>query len=630
MFKIKISYIFKFIILLIAFCLGVFIALLNNNFVDFSVLENYSPGKASILLDDLGNEWARFEFDKRQPIKYEKIPKHLINAFIASEDREFFNHSGISFKGIFRSIVVNIINRRIVQGASTITQQLVKLLFFDSKKTIKRKIKEQFFALFVERQFSKEQILETYLNHVYFGCGIYGVQAASERFFAKSVNNLSIDESAVLAGVVKSPAYYCPLLSIESSQRRRDLILGIMKNLQFISIDEYENSKNVKLKVIKNKNQSFALHLKETIRIYLEDKYGKQMLYTKGLIIQTTINRNIQNIAQEEFEKHIAKLKKEINPNIDGALISMDVKNGEIKALIGGTDYLSSKFNRALQAKRQLGSIFKPIVYAAAMENDINFTHTEIDEPVEFITNGSIWKPKNNTGHFEGTMTLARALSYSNNIIAIKTLLTVGAKKVADYASKFKFSCKIEPYPALALGCLDTSLKECVGAFNIFANNGLYVEPHYIKWIKDEWGKKIYKNEIVSEPIISSIVSGQVAKVLTIGIDRYLSRLNSPALKCQALGKTGTTNDCRTSWFCGSTPELTTGIYIGCDNNNSLGNDIYGVRTAFPIWLKLNEKINFKQQNFTFDSNLKTVTINWNTGQLTNATDPNCVSIFIK
>ncbi|MDR3646068.1 MAG: PBP1A family penicillin-binding protein [Candidatus Babeliales bacterium] len=629
MLKTKISHLITFTIIFIAFCLGILIALLNNNLVDFSVLENYNPGKPSIILDEEGNEWARFELDKRDPVKYNHIPQHLINAFVASEDREFFNHSGISFKGIIRSIVINISNLRIVQGASTITQQLVKLLFFDSKKTFQRKVKEQFFALLVERQFSKEQILETYLNHVYFGCGIYGIQAAAQRFFSKSVDNITISEAAVLAGIVRSPANYCPLLSPTSAQKRRDLILYLMRELNFITVEEYEQNKQIKLLVSQNKNQNFAPHLKETIRISLEDKFGKQRVYCGGLIIQTTINRKIQENAQREFINQLTRLKRDVNSNIDGALISMDVKTGEIKALIGGSDFSCSKFNRALQAKRQMGSIFKPIVYAAAVENNINFTHTEIDEPMEFITNRTIWKPKNNTGNFEGKMTLARALSYSNNIIAIKTLLKIGSKKVADLAHKFKFTSRIDPYPALALGCLDVTLKEAIAAFNVFANNGLYIEPHYIKWIKNEWGKKIFKSTPVQGQIIDPLVSGQVAKVLSIGIKRYLGRLKNPPLKCEAIGKTGTTNDCRTSWFSGSTPELTTTIYVGCDDNKPMGENIFGVRTAFPIWLNLNQNIPFTQNKFAFDLRLKEITMNWVTGELCNSYDPEAVNIFL-
>jgi len=625
----RFHYLILFCVISLSFFVGILFSFYHNNFIDFSVLENYHHSKPSILLDDKGNEWARFELDKRESIKFNEIPKHLINAFIASEDRDFFNHSGISYKGIIRSILVNFKNRRIVQGASTITQQLVKLIFFDSKKTFKRKVKEQIFALLVEQQFSKEQIFETYLNHIYFGCGIYGIQAASQRFFSKPVNEINIEESALLAGIVKSPLNYCPLISAENSKKRRNLILKLMHQLDFISLEELEKSLNADLNIIKCKSDDFAPHLKETIRIYLENELGKKLLYTGGLKIQTTINKHIQQIAQNQFNQHLVKLKDELKMNVDGALMTLDVKTGEIKAVIGGYDFFNSKFNRAFQAKRQMGSIFKPIVYSAAIQNGMNFSQIDIDEPFELITNGTIWRPQNNTGTFKGPMTLAKALSCSNNIITIKTLLNVGCKNVANLAKKFKFSSPILAYPALALGCVDATLKESSGAFNVFANNGIYVEPHFIKWIKNDLGKKIYKNDIVPEQIIESNVSSQVAKVLSIGMKRYFSKMSNPTLKVEAIGKTGTTNDCRTSWFCGSTPELTTAIYIGCDNNQPMGKNIYGVKTAFPIWLGLNEKIDFKHAKFDFDSNLKEITINWNTGEICNYYHPEAVSILV-
>lgn len=625
----RISYVFIILILTFCFTLGFFVNILNNYPIDFSILE-YKSGKPSILLDDEGHEWARFELDRREFIKFNKIPKNLINAFIAAEDRNFFQHSGLSLKGILRSIIVNIRYGRKAQGASTITQQLVRLLFFDSKKTFTRKIKEQFFSLLVERQFSKEQILETYLNHVYFGCGIYGVEAASQRFFGKSVQDINSGEAALLAGVVKSPANFCPLLCPLSAQQRRDLILGIMEKLKFITKEESKELIKHELKLRVHENRKFALHLKETIRLFCEDKFGKKNLYCAGLTIQTTINRKIQETAQEEFSEQFMKLKEELVKNIDGALICMDGKSGEIKALIGGVDFAGSKFNRALQAKRQIGSIFKPIVYAAALQKGMSFVDTEIDEPIEVNIGNKKWCPQNNTCKFDGKMTLAKALSYSNNIIAIKTLLKIGFKDVIKLADKLRFSANLNPYPAMALGCLDATLKEAVGAFNVFANNGTYVEPYFLKWIKDEFGTKIWKFEPEREQIMSSIVSGQVAKVLSIGIQRYLNRLGNTTFKSQAIGKTGTTNNSRTCWFSGSTPNLTTSIYVGCDDNQSMGNDIYAVRTAFPIWLNLHLKLESGKSSFVYDSALKEISINWNTGQISNdLLNPDVVQILV-
>lgn len=623
-----ISKFFIFLFLFTSFFLGVIFYVVNNHLLDFTVLEK-NVGKASILLDDEGKEWGRFELDKRGFTKFEKFPSHLIHAFLTAEDRDFFNHSGISYKGIIRSTLINLINRKIVQGASTITQQLVKLLFFDAKRTFKRKLKEQIYAVLVEKQFSKEQILELYLNNIYFGCGIYGVEAASQRFFGKPVNEISIAQSATLAGVVKSPAIFCPLLCLQNSLKRRNLILSLMKDINYISQEEYQKEIASSFEIIPHYKQNLAVHLKETIRIFLEEKFGKQKLYSGGLKIQTTINLEIQKLAEDKFKKQFEKLKKDLNENVDGALICMESKTGEIKALVGGFNFSSSKFNRALQAKRQMGSIFKPIVYASALQKGANFLETEIDEPIEINFGKIKWSPHNNTRIFEGKMTLAKALSFSNNTISVKTLFRAGIDETVNLAKKFRLT-DINKYPSIALGCVDGTLKESIGSFNVFANNGVYVEPHYLKWVKDDLGIKVFKCEPDKEQVLSPNITGQVAKVLSIGIKRYLERNNCIDFKCEAIGKTGTTNESRNCWFCGSTPEYTTAIYIGCDDHKSIGENIYAVRTVFPIWMEIHKSIKCNKTSFDFDPSLKEILVDWVSGEVTNDyNNPNAVHLLI-
>lgn len=595
---------------------GAFFWLWNNHFVDFSVLENYSVGKPSVLLDDKGQVWAKFEIDKREPISLSHVPKHTIQAFMAAEDRNFFRHHGISVKGIIRSTLVNLKHRRIVQGASTITQQLVKLLFFDSKRTFKRKLKEQFLSLIVEKQFTKNQILETYLNHIYFGCGVYGISAACKRFFGKKVSEINPAESAVLAGIQKCPGLYCPLLNLEKSLSRRNLILNVMHDLKFLNKSELEEYLNQELKVFEpENNQVIAPHLKETIRQFLEDLYGKETLYKGGLKIQTTLNRDLQLLSEKFFKKKFSELKNTISENIDGALVSLSCDSGEIKAIVGGYSFKDSQFNRALQAKRQIGSVFKPFVYAAALKKGYDFSFKDIDEPLEIVSGGSVWKPQNYTRKFEGEMTLARALSLSNNILAVKTFMRVGARNVIDLAKKAHINSYMPPYPALALGSVDVTLIEAVRSFNIFSNNGYYVEPHFIKWVKNSLGKKIWKYEVQKEFVLDSRIVGQVNKVLSLGIKRFTKRMGTK-LNFQAFGKTGTTNDSRTCWFIGSNPELITALYVGNDDNTSLGSNIYPVRTVFPIWLDIYKNYNFGIKKFNYDLSLKKKYINWFTGEL--------------
>ena len=610
--------------------LGALFFIANNKMIDFSALEHYNPGRASILLDDEGNEWARFQLDRREPIAFEDMPQHLIDAFIATEDRAFFRHAGISFKGIVRSILVNLYHGRRVQGASTITQQLVRLLFFDARKTFSRKIKEQMVALLVERQFTKEQILETYLNHVCFGCGIYGVQAAAKRFWAKDAKDLSIDEAAALAGIMKHPRNYCPLSYPLSCQKRRNIVLRLMKNQHFITQRQYEDARAVTVTIKTTQKDCLAAHLREWIRQFLEDLVGKTKLYTGGLTIQTTLNQTVQTIAEQQFKENCTTLKEKLGPDVDGGLLSIDVSSGEMKALVGGFDFRTSQFNRALQARRQMGSVFKPILYAAAVKSGMNFAQTDIDEPIEVPVGKKIWSPKNFNHKFSGQMTLANALSISCNTIAAKTFMVVGAQPIIDLAQKMHLRGPFHPYPSLALGCVDVTLKEVAGMFNVFANNGVYVQPHCIKWVKNEFGTKIWKHKPLQEKVLDSRISDQVAKVLELGLKRVRSWLPQKWVDAQAISKTGTTNDSRTCWFAASTPTLTTAVYIGCDDNRSMGRNVYPLRTAFPIWIGLNRELEFEQKTFSFDPTLQEICVNKMTGNVTlKATDKDAISILV-
>ncbi|MBV8660728.1 MAG: PBP1A family penicillin-binding protein [Candidatus Dependentiae bacterium] len=601
-------------ILFFACLAGAFVFVIHSRCVDFSVLENYNPGQPSILLDDSGKEWGRFQLDRRKFVSLDVMPQSLINAFLATEDHKFYDHHGLSIRGICRSAFVNLYHGKKVQGASTITQQLVRLLFFDAKKTFVRKVKEQLFSLLVEFQFTKDQILETYLNHVYFGHGIYGVQAAAKRFWNKDVQDLALDEVAILAAMVRSPTHYSPISSPQNSQKRRNIVLRLMERRGYIDDATCLQAQSVPLHIETPEVDLIAPHLKETIRIFLEDYVGKQQLYSGGLIIQTTINYEIQKAAQKSFHDHVSNLKETLSQGIDGGLLSIATATGEIKALVGGYDFAKSKFNRAMQAKRQMGSIFKPFVYAVALEQGASLCDTEIDEPIEIKQGNQIWTPQNNTRKFIGQSTLARALSYSNNTIAVKTLLKVGIENVIAMARRAHINSEIHPYPSLALGCIDVSLDQAVGAFNIFANNGVYVQPHYLRWVKDKLGVKIYKVESFKEQVMDSKISSQILKVLGLGMNRLRSTIGEQWFGGDAAGKTGTTNDSRTCWFCGSTPDLTTGIYIGEDSNQSLGQKIYGARVAFPIWFALSKQITKNNKHFYYDPSLQEVTVDGKTG----------------
>ena len=615
-------------ILILASLAGSAMYIFTQHTVNFERLSHYNPGNPSLLLDDEGNEWGRFQLDRREPIALAHMPQHLIHAFIAAEDWQFFSHSGISWKGIIRSALVNLMHGKKVQGASTITQQLVKLLFFDSKKTFKRKIKEQVYAILAELQCTKEQILETYLNHVYFGFGMYGVEAASQRLWGKHAAQLSLDECATLAAIIRCPGQYSPIINPLSAKSRRTIILQSMKKLHFISDAQFQQAIAQPIAIKDYDRTVIAPHLKELIRMQLEEEIGKEILYTGGLIIQTTINCTIQQHAEKSFVDHMTELKKTLMPKIDGALITIDSKSGSIKAMVGGYNFNESKFNRAWQAKRQMGSVFKPIIYGAALARGAHFTDLEIDEPLTIEQHNALWQPNNYNNKFDGQMTLAYALVRSNNIVSVKTLLKTGMNPVISLAKACHIEERMHPYPSLALGCVDATLKEVCGMFNVFANNGIYVEPHPIKWVKDQWGSKIWKAEPCSERVLPAHITGQVAKVLELGIKRWRKAYNQELIADDVICKTGTTNDFRTCWFAGATPELTTLMYVGCDDNCSMV-DAYPIKTAFPIWLGLHSKLKPTGKKFTYDPSLRPIFINQWTGKATHANDPDGIEICI-
>jgi penicillin-binding protein 1A len=609
--------------------LGAVVYFFHQEPIDLTVLERYEPAKPTILLDDAGNEWARFEFDARKYKNFKEIPQKLIDAFLCSEDREFYQHCGLSAKGILRSTIKNLLAGKIVQGASTITQQLVKLLYFNCQKTYKRKFKELLVSLLIEHYYTKEQILEIYLNHVYFSFGIYGVEAAAQRFWHKSIHELTTAQCATLAAIIQCPGIYTPLIYPDRTLGRRNIILQSMWRLGFIDDAQYQAAIGEKLECIPHDTHCIAPHAKESIRQFLEKKFGREQVYKNGLIVRTTLNIHLQEKANQAFKNQIAKLKDSLKKDIDGGLVIMQKDSGDIKALVGGFDFALSKFNRVTQARRQLGSIFKPLIYAKVVEKGYSLIDLVDDLPLEIISKGQKkWCPQNFNKKFAGLMTMAKGLSYSNNIVSIKALNLAGIQEVCQVAKEVNFASP-GPFQSLALGCLDGTLIDVVGAFNVFTNHGEYVSPNLIKWVKSPRGKKIFNAEIKRKKIFEQDVSDQVVSVLSIGMERFKAR-NSAKLQTRAFGKTGTTNDNRINWFCGATSCLTTALCLACDDNQPLGVNVYPVTTAFPIWLAIHQDLN--HPDFSFHPTLKPVKINWQNGNLVNnlaPNDPESIELYV-
>jgi penicillin-binding protein 1A len=609
------------IALLFFFIGGAFFYILESEWVDFSSLSNYEPCKPSIVLDDQGEVIARFEIDKRQFVYFDTLPKVLIDAFVAAEDHKFFHHGGISLKGMLRSFLVNIYRRRRAQGASTITQQIVRLLFLTSERTIVRKLKEVFLSIQLERQLTKKQIFELYINNIYFGRGIYGVEAACKRFWNKSVDKINVDEAATLAAVAKSARLYSPLNAPENSRVRRNIILRSMYKQGFISNDDFTQGlkKDLCISEIIPGNP-MRLYIQEWIRIWAEKNWGRDALYKKGLKIQTTINSTIQQAAEKSFSDVILEWREKIGKSLNGGLLAIETHSGKIKSFIGGLDFNQSQYNRAFQAVRQMGSSFKPIVYTAALQKGLAMNTTYSDEPISFNIPGSgVWEPRNWTNKFEGKITLLRALTLSNNIVTIKALMEVGFDPVIKLAKKFGINRQLNKYHSLALGTSESTVEENTAAFNVFANHGVYVKPYLIEWVKDEFANKIWQHETKKINVLDYKTNSKMVHALAWRMKRSRSfRGPKDWFDSDSIGKTGSTNESTTNWFVGSTPELTTAVYVGRDDAKPLGRKVYGSQTSFPIWLNFYKSLKFKKKTFYFDPALKEVAIDWFTGKKTN------------
>lgn len=595
---------------------GALFYFLEKELVDFTALGYYSSAQPSVVLDDEGREIGRFELDRRDPVTYDKLPDVLVKAFVAAEDHHFFEHSGISFRGIVRSFLVNLYHGRYVQGASTITQQLARGMFLSYNRTLYRKMQEIFLAFQLERQLSKEQIMELYLNNIYFGRGIYGVEAACRRFWNKQLDALTVAEAATLAAVAKSALLYSPLNAPCSAKKRRNLIITSMKNLGFITDREYEKASKAKLVVLDYmQGNPIRLYILEWVRTWAEGIWGREALYRNGMRFKTTINLETQAAAEQAFATSVQELRRTFTDQLNGGLVALESATGKIRAFVGGFNFKQSQYNRAFQASRQMGSSFKPFIYSCALEQGMELDRVMVDEPLEMnLPNGQVWTPKNWNDQFEGPMTLARALTVSNNIIAIKLFMELGIEKVVDWAARFGFRNPVPAYPSAALGTLQATVEENAAAFNVFAHDGVYVKPFLVEHVKDRWGAKLWEYDPVSRRVISSKLASKMVNALSFRTELYKQQSSKGWIDADAIAKTGSTNGAASVWFVGATPDLTTAVYVGRDDDKPMGTHVFASQTVFPLWLNFYKALTTTKKHFYSDSTLKPVTIDWVTG----------------
>ena len=719
---------------------------------DYKKLSNYQPPISSRVYSNDGKLIAEYALEKRLFIPFESVPKKVINSFLSAEDKNFFNHPGIDAKGILRAIVKNLSNiseNKRLEGASTITQQVAKNFLLTNEVSFNRKIKEAILAFRIERAYSKERILELYLNQIYLGQGTYGIAAASLEYFDKSVKDLTYTEAALLAALPKAPSRYDPFKYPDVATFRRNLVLQNLEDNNYITSKQLNDFKNYKIKLKRRKIEILneANSYTEEVRRLIKEKYGFKKVYSEGLSIRTPLDINYQiqaikslregiesydrrhgwrgvitnrfkdlnwekklenlkidptlnwkkaevvkinengivfktleglkgNVALQELrwtipsKKNIFEqyktgdfifVKKENNtwslkqyPKVNGGIIAIDPYNGDIKALVGGFNFKSSEFNRVTQAKRQPGSAFKPIVYAAALENGYSPNSIVLDAP--FVESQGIglknWKPENYGKKFYGPTTLRKGIEYSRNLMTVRIAKKLGLDKILNLSDKLDIYDDIPELLSVSLGAAETSLINLTSAYASFVNGGKIIKPNLISRIQDRRGKTIFKLtnkkcfgcdkflsdseiypsiKIENDRIFSEETAYQMVSILQGAVERGTAK-KLKDLKVPLAGKTGTTNNNYDAWFIGFTSNLVVGVYIGFDSPKTLGRYETGSKAALPIFKDFIVNALFKEdfKEFNIPKGIYLTSLNYDTGTKSSLGNKNTIIEALK
>ncbi|MBN1831952.1 MAG: PBP1A family penicillin-binding protein, partial [Deltaproteobacteria bacterium] len=681
----------------------------SSNLPYIGSLEEYTPPIITEIYSDDGEVIAHFSEERRILVSLDQVPQYLIDAFVAAEDPRFFEHEGVDFLGLVRALIMSRLSGDRIKGTSTITQQVAReMLLKNKERTLKRKTREILLSFQIEKAFSKERILYLYLNMYYLGSGAYGVEAAARTYFGKKVSELNLAESALLAGLPQSPSRYDPALYFERAKHRQETyVLEKMREHGYITEIQKQEALDTEL-MIKERQENPYYHkapfFTEYVRGYLEETYGRDLLYKGGLKVYTTLNLKAQQAAQKALKMGLRELDQregyrgplrelspeemetfreeseekflesppgiesiveglvesvddqgrevtisygekqgilplsemkwarkpdpktayhsasvslpskvlkqgdvvlvrikcegtppydwefslEQEPLIQGALLSLETHSGRVRAMVGGLDFTASQFNRAVQARRQPGSAFKPIIYAAALDHGMTPSTVIIDAPLIYQSNPDeeLWKPENYTEKFFGPTLFRTGLIKSRNVITVKILQEIGVYQAIAYARRLGIESDLSPDLSLALGSSGVSLYEITRAYSAFANNGMLVEPIFINRILDRNGQIIEENQPSMKQAISPETAHVMTNLLVAAVkERGGTGFRIKALNRPAAGKTGTTDDLRDAWFVGYTPNLVTGVWVGYDDRRSMGSGETGSRAASPIWL---------------------------------------------
>jgi penicillin-binding protein 1A len=493
------------------------------------------------------------------PVSLKDLPRHVPQAFIAIEDRRFYAHWGIDPMGVSRAMFANLMRRGVAQGGSTITQQLAKNLFLTQERTLKRKIQEVALALWLERKLKKIEIIELYLNRVYFGAGAYGIEAAAQRYFGKGAQKLTVAEAAMLAGLVRSPSRLAPSHNPEGAQRRAQTVLAAMVEMNFISDDIAKAALIRPAQAVKVAGGGSAQYLADWVTDVLNDLIGRM---DQDIVVETTIDPMLQASAEQALAEELAKNGAKAGVS-QGAIVSM-TPEGAVRAMVGGRNYTESQFNRAVAARRQPGSAFKPFVYLTAVERGLTPDSVREDKPISIKG----WKPENYSREYHGPVTLRQALAMSLNTVSVRLTQEFGPPAVIRTAHRLGIASKLEPNASIALGTSEVSLLELVSALAPFANGGLEATPHVVESVRTASGKTLYTRAQHSlgriiEPRYVAMMNTMMQETIATGTAR---KADVPGW--MAAGKTGTSQDFRDAWFIGYTGHLVTGVWVGNDDNS--------------------------------------------------------------
>lgn len=587
---------------------------------DVAQLAAYQPGGAPVLLDRNGEVFADLSPAEREMVPLYSLPSHVAQAFLAVEDKRFHEHNGIDWPRVGGAVVANLRSGGFDQGFSTITMQLARNVFPEripgQEQTTSRKLLEVRVAREIEDRFSKEEILELYLNHIYFGNRASGIEAAARQYFGIPAERLTLPQAALLAALPKAPSHYDPRRHPEKARERRNLVLSLMEEQGRIPARMAHAARRAPLGIApaprqKRVEAGLAPYFVEQVRHALEERFGAD-LYTRPLRVVTTLDSAAQRAAEEELRRQLKEVESgafgrfagtPYSPAaqpaengtryLQGAVVMLDARTGDVLAWVGGRDYAHSQFDRAGQARRQPGSAFKPFVFASALERGYVLSQPLVDRPLKVrLPDGQVWEPKNFTGRYEGKITLRDALVRSKNVATVRLAEAVGLGRVATFARQAGLEEPVAEVPSMALGAVAVSPMEMTMAYSGFAGLGQAVEPRFLLRVEDEDGRVLWRSEPRSRKVLDPAVAYLLTDVLAEALERGTGiRARSSGLQAPAAGKTGTTNDGADAWFIGYTPDLVAGIWVGFDQPRPILEDATGGRLAAPLWGRLVERV---------------------------------------